>query len=80
MNNTYHVSGILRKEICYEIFRTKSIYREVDAPNEQSATDFFEIDGWKFAEDGPTVWHVTEAVKMERAGQPTLFPLSEGRC
>ncbi len=74
--NTYHVSGQLKNEEIHEQF-IKFIYRrEVQAVSEQAALAQLEIDGWEFL-PGVTVRYVSGAEKMERAGQPTLFPLPE---
>lgn len=71
---TYFVSGVLERETLWSTARL-SIYREVEAVSAIAAADSFEKHNWFWIEP-PTAWLVTEAEKMERAGQPTLFPLS----
>jgi hypothetical protein len=71
--NTYHVSGMLERETLWEI-ATLSIYQNVDAISSVAAVDSFEKHNWLWLEP-PTTWLVTEAMKMEAGGQPTLFPL-----
>jgi hypothetical protein len=73
--NTYEVTGTLEKETAYGFFEHRFIYDEIDVSTEQAALDFFEINGWEF-KAGVEVRPITEAMKMERAGQPSLFPLS----
>jgi len=76
---TYHISGMLEKDISIgniERFDQRSISREIEAISPRAAADFFEVDNWEWIEP-PVVWIVTEAMKLERAGQPSLFPLDE---
>jgi hypothetical protein len=73
--NKYHVSGTLERETLWETARL-SIYRNVDAISSSAAVDSVEKYGWHWIEP-PSVWLVTEAMKMEADGQPTLFPLAE---
>lgn len=73
MNNTYHITGTLEKEFA-DLPDHWLIDKEIEAPTPQAAADHFEADGWEWAAP-PSVKLITEAAKMERAGQPSLFPL-----
>jgi hypothetical protein len=80
INDTYHVSGRLEKDTSIgniKRFDRRPISREIKAISPQAAADFFEADAWEWVEP-PVVRLVTEAEKMERAGQPTLFDLDGG--
>jgi hypothetical protein len=78
---TYHVMGTLKR-----IFPASTIHsvrhsqyqvnQEIEATSIPAAVDAFEVHGWKWTEP-PDVWPITEAAKLERAGQPSLFPLEE---
>lgn len=79
IENTYFVSGTIEREISLEFggigrIERHSIYREVEAKNEELALAQLTVGGWEWSET-PAVWLVSEAAKMEAAGQPTLFPL-----
>lgn len=77
VTNTYLISGPLeRTELIGIIKRLKhrQIYREVKAVDAAEAVDSFEVDGWEWIE-APVTRLITEAMKMERGGQPSLFPL-----
>lgn len=74
---TYQVSGILEKDTSIgniERFDRRQIRREIEATSPQAAADAFEIDDWEWVND-PVVRVVSEAMKMERTGQPALFDL-----
>lgn len=74
--NTYHVSGTLEKESPLPDTSPdrKSIYREVEASDQQAAIDQFSVNGWEWS-DTPSTWLVTEAMKLERSGEVPLFVL-----
>lgn len=78
MENTYHVSGVLEKLIIgtgHELWDQKRIYQEVEANSTQATLDKFEVDGWEFRTKDLYVWLISEAYKMERDQQPTLFEM-----
>jgi hypothetical protein len=77
---TYHVKGVLERTFppstIHSIRHSQyKVNREIEADSPQSAVKAFEIHGWKWVEP-PDVWLITEA-KLERPGQPSLFPLEE---
>jgi hypothetical protein len=78
---TYHVKGTLKRSFSASTinsvrYREYQVNQEIEADSLQSAAISFEVYGWKWVEP-PDVWLVTEAAKLERAGQPSLFPLEE---
>lgn len=75
--DTYHVSGTLEKDTPWGASERQPVCREIEAGNEQAAILSIAADmgnGWAFL-DQPTVWLVTEAMKLEQAGEVSLFPL-----
>ncbi|MHC4195614.1 MAG: hypothetical protein ACYSQZ_06690 [Planctomycetota bacterium] len=78
---TYHVKGTLKRTFSASTItsvrsRQYQVNQEIEVDSLQSAVEAFEVSGWKWVEP-PDVSHVTEAAKLERAGQPSLFPLEE---
>jgi hypothetical protein len=78
---TYHVKGTLKRTFSASTinsmrYREYQVNQEIEATSIQSAVEAFEVYGWKWVEP-PDVWLVTEAAKLERTGQPSLFPLDE---
>jgi hypothetical protein len=78
---TYHIKGALERTFSASTItsvrsRQYQVNQEIEATSIQSAVEAFEVSGWKWVEP-PDVWLVTEAAKLERAGQPSLFPLEE---
>jgi hypothetical protein len=71
---TYHVSGRLVSGLLENEYG--SINQEVQAEGAQAALALFENDEWEFL-PGTAVRHISEAEKMERTGQPTLFALED---
>jgi hypothetical protein len=53
-------------------YREYKVNQEIEATSIPAAVDAFEVHGWKWIKP-PDVWLVTEAAKLERAGQPPLF-------
>jgi hypothetical protein len=78
---TYHVKGVLERTFppstIHSIRHSQyKVNQEIEADSLQSAAISFEVHGWKWVKP-PDVWLVTEAAKLERTGQPSLFPLEE---
>lgn len=73
---TYHVVGDMVRPEMYGSY-VYHVNQEIQAGNQQDAIDQFENEGWEFICDGLDVKCISEAEKMERASQPTLFPLPE---
>lgn len=82
MTNTYHISGMLENDSLvgrvewWTSPKKRFVFREVEAESEQAAIDYFEIDGWEWAEP-PKVRLISEAAKLERIGVKPLFDMKE---
>jgi hypothetical protein len=80
--NTYEIIGLLRMTNDFVIYQSEqfiNIYQEVLAGSPEEALDVI-VNQYNNADDATwigqrTINLVTEAVKMERTGQPTLFTL-----
>ena len=74
---TYHVSGTLEKYIG-NVWQSHAIHTEIEANGIRDAIVRIQAshDDWEFIAL-PYVWPVSEATKMERDGQPTLFRLED---
>ena len=70
----YYVSGTLIKE--YSHFQFFIVRQEIEADSPRAAADHFEAAGWEW-EIEPEIRLVSEAAKLERTGQPSLFDLEE---
>jgi hypothetical protein len=75
--SNYHVVGTLRKESRDMRIDYFSVDQEIEAGSAKAAKDHFEENGWEW-EAPPKILLITEAMKMARDGQPTLFPLGTG--
>ena len=77
MKNTYHVTGELEKfKPVVDDYEYRQINTHVEAASPNAAIDHFSLDGWLWSTT-PKVQLISEAMKLEEAGQPSLFPLPE---
>jgi hypothetical protein len=80
--NTYHVTGTLIKEYFgiqiddenTSYFSYFNVSQEIDAATFKAASEHFQKNGWEW-ELPPNVTLISEAMKLERDGQPSLFDL-----
>lgn len=79
MTNTYYVKGRLEKYTPIgdvDNFDYRQISTHVEATSPEIAIDSFLVDGWHWC-GAPVARLMTEAMKIEDAAQPSLFPLPD---